>query len=146
MVQDGLLYYLSERDEEVQPRLYLPKLIREDLLKQIHDDMGHMGVDKIYELIGRKCFWPGLYKEVTNYIEKGSIKTSESKINSQTINVPEEHRKKIEDLIQNGRDVIANSNKELGQTQAVQIKINTGKNGLERSVVVIVVKNLHKEL
>ena len=36
MVQDGLLYYLSDRDEEVRPRLYIPKLIREDLLKQIH--------------------------------------------------------------------------------------------------------------
>ena len=30
--------------------------------------MGHMGVNKTYELIGRKYFWPGLYKEVTNYI------------------------------------------------------------------------------
>ena len=61
MVQDGLVYYLSNRDEAVQLRLYIPKLIREDLLKQIHDDMGHMGVDKTYELIGRKYFWPGLY-------------------------------------------------------------------------------------
>ena len=68
MVQDGLLYYLFDRDEEVRPRLYIPKLIREDLLKQIHNDMGHMGVDKTYELIGRKNIWPRLYKEVTNYI------------------------------------------------------------------------------
>ena len=51
MVQDGLLYYLSDRDEEVQSRLYIPELIREVLLKQIHDDMGHMGVDKTYELV-----------------------------------------------------------------------------------------------
>ena len=56
MVQDGLLYYLSDRDVEVRPRLYIPKLIREDLLKQIHDEMGHMGVDKTYELIDRKYF------------------------------------------------------------------------------------------
>ena len=33
MVQDGLLYYLSDWDEEVRPRLYIPKMIREDLLK-----------------------------------------------------------------------------------------------------------------
>ena len=42
------------------------------------------------------------------------------------INVPEEYRKKIEDLIQNNRDVIANSDKELGRTRAVQMKIDTG--------------------
>ena len=53
------VYYLSDRDEEVLPRLYIPKLIREDLLKQIHDDMGHMDVDKAYEFIDRKYFWLG---------------------------------------------------------------------------------------
>ena len=63
MVQDGLLYYLSDRDEEVRSRLYIPKLIREDLLKQIHDDMGHMVVDKTYDLIGRKYFWSGCSKK-----------------------------------------------------------------------------------
>ena len=47
-----------------RPRLYIPKLIQEDLLKQIHDDMGHMSI----QLLDRKYFWPRLYKEVTNYI------------------------------------------------------------------------------
>ncbi len=55
---------------------------------------------------------------------KGLTKISESKINSQDIHVPEEYRKKI-DLTQNNRDVIANSDKELGRTRAVQMKIDT---------------------
>ena len=40
--------------------------------------MGHMGVDKTYELIGRKYFWLGLYKEVTNYINSCVIYQSRS--------------------------------------------------------------------
>ena len=78
IVPDGLLYHLFDRVEEVRPRLYIPKLIQEDLLKQIHHDMGHMGVDKTYELIDRKYFWPGLYKEVTNYINSCEIGQSRS--------------------------------------------------------------------
>ena len=63
MAQDRLLYHLSDRNEKVRLRLYIPKLIREDQLKQIHDDVGHMGVDKIYKLIGRKYFGRGCTKK-----------------------------------------------------------------------------------
>ena len=57
-------------------------------------------------------------RKQVKYIEKGPTKISESEIKSQDINVPEEYKKKI-DLIENNRDVIANSDKELGRTWAV---------------------------
>ena len=78
MAQDQLLYYLSDRDVEVQPRLNISELIQEDLLKQIHDHMRHIGVDKTYELIGMKYFLPFLYKEVSNYINSCVIRHSRS--------------------------------------------------------------------
>ena len=53
-------------------------------------------------------------RKQVKYIEKGPTKISETEIKSVDINVPEEYRKKIEDRIQNNRDVIANSDKELG--------------------------------
>ena len=78
MVQNGLLYYLSNRDEDVRPRLYIPKQIRGDLLRQLHDDMWHIGIDKTYELIGRKYFWPGLYKDVTKHVNSCVVCQSRS--------------------------------------------------------------------
>ena len=60
-------------------------------------------------------------RKQVRYIEKGPTKISETEIKSQDINVPEKYRKEIEDLIENNRDVIANSDKELGRTRTVQM-------------------------
>ena len=78
MVQNVLLYYLSNRDEDVRPRLYIPKKIRGDLLRQLHDDIGHIGIDKTYKLIGRKYYWPGLYKDVTKHVNSCVVCQSRS--------------------------------------------------------------------
>ena len=47
-------------------------------------------------------------------------------VNPDEIRVPQEHRRKIEHLIYKNREVVANTNKELGQTQTIQMKIDTG--------------------
>ena len=47
-------------------------------------------------------------------------------VNVQEIVVPPEHKDKISKVIIENRDVVANSDKELGQTQSVRMKINTG--------------------
>ena len=39
--------------------------------------------------------------------------------------MPEEYKKKIVTFINKNKDVVANSDKELGQTQSVQMKIDT---------------------
>ena len=47
-------------------------------------------------------------------------------VNVEEIVVPTEHKDKISKVIIENRDVVANSDKELGQTQSVRMKINTG--------------------
>ena len=68
LVQDGRLYYLSDIDEEVRPRLYIARSLWDRVLKHHHDAFGHMGITKMYGLISRKYYWPALYKEVTTYV------------------------------------------------------------------------------
>ena len=47
-------------------------------------------------------------------------------VNVEEIVVPTEHKDKISKVIIENRDVVANLDKELGQTQSVWMKINTG--------------------
>ena len=52
-------------------------------------------------------------------------KTCKGKINPNGLNVPQEHRRKIRNLIHSNRNVV-NSEKEFGWTQLLQKKIDTG--------------------
>ena len=78
------------------------------------------------ERLGRVA--PIRIRKQVKYIEKRPIKRSETTIDPRDINVPNEHRQRIEDLIQENIDVVANSDKELGRTQSVQMKIDTRNN------------------
>ena len=49
-------------------RMFVPKALRTEILEQCHEKMGHMGIDKTHELIGRRYYWPKLYAEVAAYV------------------------------------------------------------------------------
>ena len=44
--------------------LYVPKVLRDKILEQFQDTIGHLGRDKTNELISSKYYWPRLYKQV----------------------------------------------------------------------------------
>ena len=68
---DGLLYYLSQPDsEDPMLRLYIPQEMESIVIKQYHDQLGHMGLDKTYDSIRLKYFFPNMYRKVNTYIEK----------------------------------------------------------------------------
>ena len=58
VIQEGLLYYLSGRREEVKPRLVVSDILRIEIMKKCHERMGHMRVDKTYELIVMNYYGP----------------------------------------------------------------------------------------
>ena len=68
LVEDDRLYYISNKDEEARPRLYVLHAPQNKILEQCHDAIGHIGIDKTYELISRKYYWPSLYKQFTTYV------------------------------------------------------------------------------
>ena len=67
---------LPEGWEEVEGVLqyrglpYVLEFIRSKVISCHHDDplVGHFGIDKTRELVGRKYYWPSLKKDVKNYI------------------------------------------------------------------------------
>lgn len=70
VIRDGLLYRLSKRgsgDEIFQ--LVLPRQFREVVLRFLHDDLGHLGVEKTFELTRSRFFWPKMAGEIEQYVK-----------------------------------------------------------------------------
>ena len=68
MLLDGVLYFVSNPNDEPLLRLYVPSHLTTNVLKQFHDDNGHMGVEKTYSTIGRKYYWPLMFQEAYDYV------------------------------------------------------------------------------
>lgn len=68
-LHNGLIYYCNS-DEP--PRLLIPnqKQLIQRILKDEHDNAGHFGLDKTYELTRRKYCWTRQYRSVQQYIKK----------------------------------------------------------------------------
>ena len=46
------------------------KVLRNKLLMSYHDNAGHIGRQKTFELINRLCIWPKLFEDVQHYIQQ----------------------------------------------------------------------------
>ena len=68
LIVDKLLYYISNTDYDPCLRLYVPKHLKRLVIGQYHDRNGHMGVQKTFDSIRRKCFWPNLFKDLNEYV------------------------------------------------------------------------------
>ena len=53
--------------EEVQ-QIILPKNLQNKILKSIHDDSGHQGLERTLELLQSWVFWLNMFKEVDTYL------------------------------------------------------------------------------
>ena len=67
---EDVLYYISSPDDQPILRLYVPQNLKQKVLLQFHDSNGHMGIDKTFDAIASKYYWPTLYKEVAEYVSK----------------------------------------------------------------------------
>ena len=73
LIVDNLLYYISNTEDDPCLRLYVPKHLRSLVVKQYHDSNGHMGVQKTFDSIRRKYYWPNLFKELYEYVSVCNI-------------------------------------------------------------------------
>ena len=64
MIQENLLYYISQVDDDPVLRLYIPKHLKRHVIDQFHMSGGHFSVDKTFRIIKEKYFWPHMYKEI----------------------------------------------------------------------------------
>jgi len=80
IVVDKLLYFLSDRDDNPQLRLCIPQAMTDDVIRHYHDQ-AHLGVDKIYDSLKIKYFWPNMYKEIYKYTTTCVVCLERSKSN-----------------------------------------------------------------
>lgn len=66
---DDLLYYQGTTGHG--PRLYIPTPLRKTLMYEAHDSVisGHLGMDKTYEKLARRFYWPSMESSVRDYVK-----------------------------------------------------------------------------
>ncbi|KAK7480230.1 hypothetical protein BaRGS_00028506, partial [Batillaria attramentaria] len=77
LIIDDVLYFLSNQDDEPRARLVIPEHLILFVVRQYHDENGHMGIDKTYDTIQQKYFWTDMYRGLYEYVS-GCVVSSES--------------------------------------------------------------------
>lgn len=64
--EDGIL----RRKTTNKTQLVLPEKYKATVLKELHDEMGHQGIDRTTSLIRDRFFWPYMQKEIEHYVAR----------------------------------------------------------------------------
>lgn len=67
--KNGLLYRTRRCEGQVMHQLVLPESLRPNVLKYLHDDMGHMGIERTLDLVRSRFYWPKMSQDVENKIK-----------------------------------------------------------------------------
>ena len=67
---NGVLYRDTSINEQERKQLVLPSKYITDVLKSLHNDVGHPGRDRTLSLIRDRFYWPGMSADVDNWIKK----------------------------------------------------------------------------
>ena len=69
VMKRGVLYRKVQQEGGILEQLVLPECYRKEVLKGLHDDVGHPGRDRTISLIRDRFFWPGMTKDIETWIE-----------------------------------------------------------------------------
>ena len=67
-VRDGLLWRLVRIDDEDVSQIVVPASLRTEVLCQLHDKMGHLGIDKTQDLVRSRFYFPRMSSFISDYI------------------------------------------------------------------------------
>ena len=67
-LKQGILYRKSQVDDRARLQLVLPLSHRQKAMAGCHDQIGHLGQDRVLELLRDRFFWPGMQMDVASYI------------------------------------------------------------------------------
>uniref|UniRef100_A0A8C7WVL3 Gypsy retrotransposon integrase-like protein 1 n=1 Tax=Oryzias sinensis TaxID=183150 RepID=A0A8C7WVL3_9TELE len=69
-IRDGILYRVRQTQTDSGSRqLVLPERYRKTILRSLHDDCGHLGVEKTSDLLKGRFYWPRMTSDVEQYIK-----------------------------------------------------------------------------
>ena len=70
VMYDGVLYRVRENpDGEKIRQLILPEKYQREVMKSLHDDTGHLGIERTTELVRERFYWPHLANNVMCYVK-----------------------------------------------------------------------------
>ena len=69
--RDGVLYrtVTTSMGDSIQ-QLLLPGCLKQTLLRALHDDSGHQGLERTESLVRARCYWPGMHTDIKQWILK----------------------------------------------------------------------------
>lgn len=65
----GVLYRKRQDGEQVTYQLVLPEDLRAPVIQSLHNDMGHLGIDRTLDLVRTRFFWPRMAMEVEHKVK-----------------------------------------------------------------------------
>lgn len=70
--REGVLYRRVFRPDGKEEflQVLLPSALQTETLQQLHQDHGHQGVERTFELVRLRCFWPGLLADIQEWCRK----------------------------------------------------------------------------
>ena len=74
--KDGISAYKRREEDRVLYKynaIVLPQLYQTELLFRSHDQMGHQGIDKVYQRILKHFEWPGMKKACEKWVNSMSV-------------------------------------------------------------------------
>ena len=63
---DGVLYRVSSNVNQA----VLPEHLRKTVYKELHEEMGHLGSERVIDLACERFFWPRMRQDITHYVTK----------------------------------------------------------------------------
>ncbi|KAI5086334.1 hypothetical protein C0J45_24035, partial [Silurus meridionalis] len=61
---DGILH----RKTATKTQLVLPEIYKSTVMRQLHNNMGHQGVERTTSLVRDRFFWPHMQREIEHYV------------------------------------------------------------------------------
>ena len=69
VLKQGVLYRkVTHTDAKPRLQLILPPSHRNKAIEGCHDQVGHLGQDRVLELLRDRFYWPGMYIDVASYL------------------------------------------------------------------------------
>lgn len=73
LMKDDLLQRVTKKSNKELFQLVLPTKFREMVLKAMHDDLGHLGIERVTDLLRSRFYWPKMIIVVQNYIKNCGV-------------------------------------------------------------------------
>lgn len=68
-LQNGILYRKRKTSEVMHYQLVLPEELRDMVMRSLHDEMGHLGIDRTLDLTRTRFFWPKMGNDIERKIK-----------------------------------------------------------------------------